>query len=65
MGNDCLGLIKLIIIILIIIILFYFKTGWGFDSVVQSDCCDSVTSIKSKHNYTETFEGACVTRHPC
>jgi hypothetical protein len=31
---------------------------WQSDSVVQSDCCDSVTSIKSKHNFTATYEEA-------
>ena len=25
---------------------------------MQSDCCDSLTAIKSKHNYTETYEQA-------
>ena len=25
---------------------------------MQSDCCDSLTSIKSQHNYTETYEQA-------
>ena len=31
---------------------------WGADSVVQSDCCDSITSIKSLHNFTDTFPQA-------
>lgn len=31
---------------------------WGSSAVIQSDCCDSVTAIKSEHNYTDTFEEA-------
>ena len=34
------------------------RDSWGSDAVVQSDCCDSLTSIKSQHNYTSTFEEA-------
>jgi beta-glucosidase-like glycosyl hydrolase len=34
------------------------RDEWGSDAVVQSDCCDSLTSIKSSHNYTSTFEQA-------
>ena len=31
---------------------------WRSDAVVQSDCCDSLTAIKSEHNYTATYEEA-------
>jgi beta-glucosidase-like glycosyl hydrolase len=31
---------------------------WHSDAVVQSDCCDSLTAIKSQHNYTDTYEEA-------
>ena len=34
------------------------RDEWHSDAVVQSDCCDSLTSIKSQHNYTETYEQA-------
>lgn len=32
------------------------RDEWKSDSIVQSDCCDSLTSIKSQHNYTDTYE---------
>jgi beta-glucosidase len=31
---------------------------WASDAVVQSDCCDSLTSIKSQHGYVDTYEEA-------
>ena len=34
------------------------KHEWASDAVVQSDCCDSLTSIKTVHNYTETYPQA-------
>ena len=34
------------------------RDDWRSDAVVQSDCCDSLTSIKSQHSYTATYEEA-------
>lgn len=34
------------------------RDDWRSDAVIQSDCCDSLTSIKSQHNYTATYEEA-------
>ena len=34
------------------------RDEWHSNAVVQSDCCDSVTAIKSEHNYTATYEEA-------
>ena len=34
------------------------RNEWHSDAVVQSDCCDSLTSIKCQHNFTATYEQA-------